>query len=245
MLTKKGEDIMSKLTKTDNANKTPIYKKWWFYVAIILVIGIFGSASEDTTVADTNEQPVATPAPDTNENTENQVAVQPEETPVSTPTPAPKDTVIKPGTYKIGTDLPAGEYLFIADSMSYIEIASDSTGSFESIIANDTVTGHRYITVKDGEYLKLQGGKAYAVADAPSVVPADGLYKDGMYKVGTDIPAGEYKVVVTSSMGYIEVSSGSRGTFDQIITNDVPTADTYITVSDGQYLTLQGVEIQN
>ena len=128
--------------------------------------------------------------------------------------------------------------------MAYIEIASDSTGSFDSIIANDTVTGHRYITVKDGDYLKLQGGKAYAVADAPSIIPSNGLYKDGMYKVGTDIPAGEYKVVVTSSMGYIEVTSGSRGTFDQIITNDVPTADTYITVSEGQYLTLQGVEIQ-
>lgn len=235
---------MNKLTKTDDKIKKPIYKKWWFYVAIILVIGIFGSMSEDTPTPDTNKQPVATETPDTNENTSDNAETKPEETPAPTPTPTPKNTAIKAGTYKIGTDLDAGEYLFIADSMAYIEIASDSTGSFDSIIANDTVTGHRYITVKDGDYLKLQGGKAYAVADAPSIIPSNGLYKDGMYKVGTDIPAGEYKVVVTSSMGYIEVTSGSRGTFDQIITNDVPTADTYITVSEGQYLTLQGVEIQ-
>ena len=64
--------------------------------------------------------------------------------------------------------------------------------------------------------------QAYAVADAPSVVPEDGIYTDGTYIAGKDIPAGEYKVTLNSSigMGYIEVSSDSRGTFDSIITND-------------------------
>ena len=75
-------------------------------------------------------------------------------------------------------------------------------------------------------------------------MPENGLYQDGMYKVGTDIPAGEYKVMLTSSIGYIEVTSGSRGVFDEIVTNDAPTGDTYITVTEGQYLKLQGVEIQ-
>ena len=219
-------------------NKQPIYKKWWFYVVIILIIGALAGTTEDTPSSDTTNKP----------NTENP-AITPGNTtatttPALTPEPEDKNPAIKAGTYKIGTELPAGEYLFIADSMGYMEITSDSTGSFDSIIANDTVASHRYITVKDCEYLKLQGGKAYALTDAPSIVPENGLYQDGMYKVGTDIPAGEYKVVLTSSIGYIEVTSGSRGVFDEIVTNDVPTGDTYITVTEGQYLKLQGVEIQ-
>ena len=44
-------------------------------------------------------------------------------------------------------------------------------------------------------------------------------------------------------MGYIEVSSDSRGTFDSIITNDNLMEDSYITVEDGQYLKLSGAEI--
>ena len=44
-------------------------------------------------------------------------------------------------------------------------------------------------------------------------------------------------------MGYIEVSSDSRGVLDSIITNDNLMEDSYITVQDGQYLKLSGAEI--
>ncbi len=146
-----------------------------------------------------------------------------------------KPTKIKAGTYKIGTDLPAEEYVFLA-----------TTGSLNSIISNDNVTGHTYITVNEGEYLKLRGGEAYAVSEAPSLTPKDGVYKDGTYIVGKDIPSGEYKVTVNSNMGmgYIEVSSDSRGVLNSIITNDNIMEDSYITVQDGQYLKLSGAEIR-
>lgn len=61
---------------------------------------------------------------------------------------------------------------------------------------------------------------------------------EGMYKVGVDIPAGEYNV--TAELGesaYLEVSADSTG--DSIITNDVFENNLYITVTDGQYLTLK------
>lgn len=159
--------------------------------------------------------------------------------------PTVEENVYKNGTHKVGVDIPAGEYLVIANGMGYVEVSSDSKGSFDSIIYNDTVLGNTYIEIKDGEYLKLQSCVAYPVADAPSIIPTDGLYKDGVYKVGKDIPAGEYKATLKSDMGYIEVTIDRRGSIESIITNEVPTGDTYITVEDGQYLKLQGVEIQN
>ena len=67
----------------------------------------------------------------------------------------------------------------------------------------------------------------------------------GIYKVGEDIPAGEYQVEASSGLGYIEVSSDSRHQIEGIITNDNFEGNKYITVQDGQYLTLSnGAQIK-
>ncbi|WP_195990175.1 hypothetical protein [Clostridium sp. D53t1_180928_C8] len=217
--------------------KKPIWKKWWVWVLAVIIVGAIGSAGDgdDSSKSVAVQEESVANTENSSKDTSNVVETNEEK----------KDIKIKAGTYKIGTDLPAGEYLFFAKGIGYIEVTSDSTGSLDSIITNDNVKGHKYITVNDGEYLKIRSGEFYAVADAPSVVPEDGIYKDGTYIVGKDIPAGEYKVTLTSSigMGYIEVSSDSRGTFDSIITNDNLMEDSYITVEDGQYLKLSGAEI--
>ncbi|MGN0176959.1 MAG: hypothetical protein ACI389_03920 [Methanobrevibacter sp.] len=68
------------------------------------------------------------------------------------------------GTYKVGSDLPAGEYKFTQTSTigGYVERASDSSMELESIISNEATSEEGstvYITVNDGEYLKIQGGE--------------------------------------------------------------------------------------
>lgn len=145
------------------------------------------------------------------------------------------------GMYKIGVDMPAGEYL-ITSSEGYLEVASDSTGNLDSIITNDNYTNRIYITVQDGQYLKFDG-TAIPVADAAGYTTSNGIYLEGMYLVGKDIPAGEYKV---SSLGggYYEVSANSSGTLDAIITNENFDSDVYLTVSDGQYLKLNRAQIK-
>lgn len=160
-----------------------------------------------------------------------------------------KSKAIQSGTYKVGTDLDAGEYLVVADAfMGYVEVSKDSTGAQENIVFNTTLSprAHVYVTVQDGEYFKVDAGKIYPVADAPSLIPNEGVYKNGQYKVGTDIPAGEYKYVLDSTvgMGYVEVASDSRHDIISIISNETPLADGYITVSNGQYLTLEDVYIE-
>ena len=62
-------------------------------------------------------------------------------------------------------------------------------------------------------------------------------YGEGMYKVGTDIPAGEYRLTATSDSGYWEVTASSAADAD-IIGNDNFGGSTYVTVSEGQYLKL-------
>ncbi|MFT4413769.1 hypothetical protein ACLM5H_07915 [Fredinandcohnia humi] len=225
--------------------KKPFYKRWWFWLIVVIVVITLASGGGDETTDQANE---ADQTEQTADETKNNEDAKEEEAPAEEEQPAEDDARIESGTYKVGTDVPAGEYVVFSSGMAYIENAKDSTGQLESIIFNDNLPSdsHSYVTLNDGEYFKLQGAEMYPVDKAPSVVPENGVYEDGMYKVGKDIPAGEYKVILNSAsgMGYLEVSTNSRHQIDGIVTNENVTADMYITVKDGQYLTLRDLKIE-
>ncbi|GAA0762406.1 hypothetical protein [Clostridium sartagoforme] len=221
--------------------KKKIYKRWWFWL-IVIIIFILSVPKGEKDKDNTGNNTQITSSDTNTDNKENESKQDEKEQPKE------EDSKIKSGTYKIGTDIPAGEYLVISKSLTYIECASDSTGALESIVFNDNLTSgsNSYVTLNDGEYFKMTGADMYPVASAPSVVPKDGEYKSGMYKVGTDIPAGEYKVILDSSsgFGYYEVSTDSRHNIEGIVTNENVQADTYLTIQEGQYLKMSGLKIQ-
>lgn len=149
-----------------------------------------------------------------------------------------KVTTIDAGMYKVGVDISEGEYLISPTKDSgYYEITSDSTGSTESRIDNDNFSGTRYVTLKDGEYITLKRCQMTSVENIQPQKPQNGMLSNGMYKVGFDIEAGEYKLR-TESSGYFEIRSNSRGGSQGRVTNDNFEGERYITVSDGQYLQL-------
>lgn len=155
----------------------------------------------------------------------------------------PVEKGFKEGMYKVGADLAAGEYYLTADNGSaYFQVTKDSSGEFESIITNDNFSTNRYITVKDGQYIDMKGCTAYKPEDAPKLKAENNTYPEGMYKIGTDIPAGEYKINA-EDMGYCEVSTSSTGNMESIVTNDNFSGEKYITIKDGQYLKLVHVEL--
>lgn len=206
--------------------------KWIFVIVIaLIIIGALSGGDEDTQPKEvTNKQPAPI------ENTAASSVSQQEE--------EEEFTTYKSSTYKVGSDIPAGEYVVYADSfMGYVEVASDSSGTLDSIITNSNISYNTIITVSDGQYLKLTGCYAVPLEENPPV-DASG---EGTFKVGTHISAGEYKVEVSSDnsigFGYIQVSSDSTGVLSSIISNDNFEGSKYITVSDGQYLTLSGCHI--
>lgn len=82
----------------------------------------------------------------------------------STTTPTNSDnSIIKEGTYKVGKDIPAGEYIVTPEEgrTCYYEVSADSSG--DSIITNENVAGQDYITVEDGQYFKIKRGTAKLV----------------------------------------------------------------------------------
>lgn len=133
------------------------------------------------------------------------------------------------GMYKVGTDIPSGEYVVFAKSgTGYFCVSSDSNQN--DITFNDNFEYNSIITVEDGEYLDLSRCYAVPLSDDPDVE----LGGSGMFLVGTHIPAGEYKIDSGNEYGYYCIYSSSRQ--DHIIANDNFTGTTYVTVDNGQYL---------
>lgn len=136
--------------------KKPIWKKWWVWVLAVIIVGAIGSTGDgDDTTSDDPSKSVAVQE----ESTDNTESSSTDTSNVVETNEEKKDIKIKAGTYKIGTDLPAGEYLFFAKGMGYIEVSSNSRGTFDSIITNDNLMEDSYITVEDGQYLKLSGAE--------------------------------------------------------------------------------------
>lgn len=206
-----------------------------FTIIVALILGaiLFGGGNNDS----------ATKNSASGNNSNNSAIVSGGET---TDNLSAKEETIKKypdGMYKIGSDMPAGEYVIISDYSCYVELCSDSAGTLDSIITNENFTNRYYITVKDGQYLDFSEGYAIAVSDATAAEPDNGIFPDGMYKVGLDLAAGEYKIRATSGMGYYAVYKKGANTLDDIVSNDLFESDKYITISDGQYILLSDAEL--
>lgn len=165
----------------------------------------------------------------------------------SNPTPEKPNTPSIPsyseGMYKVGSTIPAGEYVIYASNEwgGYFEVCEDSTGLLSSIIFNDNFDYNSIITVKNGEYLKLE--RCYAVPASSVKISSS---KDGMFRVGIDIPAGEYLLLPTSEFGgYYEVTTDSRHSLASIVSNDNFNGPEYVTVSNGQYLKIVRAQISS
>lgn len=145
-----------------------------------------------------------------------------------------KDNPYLEGSYKVGSDIPAGEYLFVITDTSggYVCVSADSNK--DDIIENEIVELCWFATVEDGQYLEVRDCAFIKAESATLNINADGSFSSGMYRVGIDIPAGEYKLT-TADTGYWCIYKDSVVPFD-ILNNDVFDASSYVTVKDGQYL---------
>lgn len=150
------------------------------------------------------------------------------------------------GFYKVGTDIEPGEYLVLpGNDYGYYECTSDTSGNIGSIIYNQVLFENEpsYITVRSGEYLKIDSASIYKVSEAPSIKPANNVYRSGQYKVGRDIPAGTYTVTDLGN-GSVNVNIDSRHDLsDAVLAENLYGGSIVITVEDGQYIELTSAQI--
>lgn len=140
------------------------------------------------------------------------------------------------GTYTVGEDLDAGEYFFYpAASTASIQVYGDDK-YIEKILA-ESFSGGYFLTLETGEVLIVEGAQ-FASASSVELSAGATLYAY-MYRVGTDIEPGSYRLTpdgVTQARYIVYNSSDARqrqavasGEFDEQIV---------IEVEQGQYLHL-------
>ena len=200
--------------------KKPFYKKWWFWLLAIIIIGVIAGVGSSSDNSSSSEQNV-------NTSSEN-------------------ENWYRSGTYKVGAVIKAGEYLVECVAFNcYIQVSKDSSGTLDSIVSNDNLTTRTYITLLDGQYFKVTGGKFIEEQKANKYSTSNEYLSQGMYKVGKDIEPGEYKIIADDSNCYIEISKDSFHILGSIVANDNISLNetTYVTVFDGQYLKVNGGKI--
>lgn len=146
------------------------------------------------------------------------------------------------GSYVRG-DIPVGEYIFMPFEGSGKYYSEND--SADNIIDNENFDSFGYVYVQgagniqtQGVLIKIQVLEQLGVTNAKEIYEKlnDNInYKDsGMYKIGTDLPAGTY-TIESYGQGYIEVTSGPVGNSD-IISNEIVNGKYSVNVLAGQYL---------
>ena len=144
------------------------------------------------------------------------------------------------GQYKIGSEIPKGEYVLISeeDTSGWVEITKDSSGDDDSSILCICFQNRLIITLDVGNYVEITDAVAYPIEYAPKVAPRDNILPSGMYKVGVDLHAGEYKLKRdrNGDDGTIEIFSDSLHNDESSVIFEYFRGSKYITVKDDQYI---------
>lgn len=156
-------------------------------------------------------------------------------TPINTATAfmkLPKEDMYDKGAYKVGFDIPAGEYIIIPNFVTTYFNVKDANNK---LLANGFVSGSYYITLDIGQYLMIDDGYAVPASKYNVAVYDYSMIYPGMYKVGTDIPVGEYYFFTTEDNGYYCLYDNST-TSKKIISNDYFSVASYANAKVGDYL---------
>ncbi len=140
-------------------------------------------------------------------------------------------------TYKVGTQIPAGEYAVRGNSVS-AKIVADLTEDSDADLGYWSSNKCVIFKVEDGQYVKARGD-IYPIELTEDLKAADGIYKDGMYKVGFHMPAGTYKIKADVDTAYVEIYNENTPGADReerIIAEPEQT----FTVKEGQYVIIIG-----
>lgn len=145
-------------------------------------------------------------------------------------------TVFREGQYKIGSEMPAGEYIFFAtgEYSGRIDETRDSNGSDR--VDSEYFSYNLIYTVTDGNYISIEDAVAVPYNLVPALITNKG---DGMFKVGVHIPAGEYRLIPTefgTSASFTVYNSSLLSSYDSRVDSEYFKSLTYITVRDGDYL---------
>lgn len=149
------------------------------------------------------------------------------------------------GTYLIGRDIPAGDYVLVEheDAVFASVIVREDASEESGLVAHHLVNGQAVIHLAENKWLTLSEAKAYPISSAE--ISKDGVTGEGGYLVGVQLPAGEYvaRMLENAPLPSYSIYDGIIGTNAQLIKFEVLHEETAVTLSDGEYIELSGCRL--
>lgn len=142
------------------------------------------------------------------------------------------------GTYTVGKDIPAGEYYAKSNDGIQGFYKINSVKSFQDcqIKCWDNFYNAVYFTVAEGDSLTINYAEFIKAADAPKIADLQSKYDENSYKVGKDLPAGEYELMPIEEGANYSLEKNSLHSSDSVIDTKEISKRVNIKLIDGQYL---------
>lgn len=153
------------------------------------------------------------------------------------------------GEYVVGVDIPAGEYLIVADNFS--DIPNACIGLYDKEMEQIISTWFQntfYVNIEAGQYLHISW--CTAVDLSQNIVDNNPFERAGMFKVGTDVKAGTYRIKAAEIENpyYFTVYDNlyeynALKKYTETLEYEIKDREKVITVVDGQYIELENCVI--
>lgn len=146
------------------------------------------------------------------------------------------------GTYEVGKDINAGEYLLVSTTTGYLQVTltKDASVLSSDFLYNNIFSGRRYVKITDGQFLQFSGSRLYKLESAPALTAeTDKGYKAGQYKAGLDLEVGEYIIVDSSfASNYIEQLKSPNASISSsdFLFNEIFEYRHYVKIETGDYI---------
>lgn len=149
------------------------------------------------------------------------------------------------GIYSVGEDISPGEFFVeTTRSAASVKIICRDTEGANNVILQDDISTHRFVELAYGQYFLVRNGRFISAEDTPNLISGN-IVGEGMYRVGIDFPAGEYRIRATHSTvkGYIKVATCKNGRPENIVEQSSFEGERWITLENGQYITVSRAEL--
>lgn len=150
------------------------------------------------------------------------------------------------GSYLIGTDIPAGDYLMVEndDAVFASVIVREGVTEDSGLVAHHLINRQAVAHLDEGKWMTLTESRAYPLSQA--AMDFDGVAGEGGYLVGVTLPAGRYNVVLDDKapLSSYSVYDGVLGSNEQLLKFEVIREATELALSDGEYVELSGCRLE-
>lgn len=139
------------------------------------------------------------------------------------------------GVYIVGKDIPAGYYYGTRASQSgYLQISVYTDAYCTTQVLNDQMRNNDFFNVAEGQCVIVNNGSISLEENFPYPVltPTNGIYPEGVYRVGIDLPVGKY-VAKTYNNDNCTVFLYTDGWKNNLISTSTATSSQHINITLG------------